>query len=179
MSSLKHNLPSILLILGELIVGILLLIKPESFTRAAIILLGIVLLAVGVVYLIRWLKGRDRGEAGAGTLLFAIVALLVGLVCVFGVGWIMRLFGVLAVVFGVFLLISGVIKCKSYFDGRKAGLSVSPLALVSAVLSVIFGVLIIFHPAGMVNSIWVFAGIALIIEAAVDFIALVSGRKKA
>ena len=173
MQTLRRNLPLLLLIVFELAVGILLFLKPVEFTQGIIITLGVLLLVIGAIDLFRFL--RDRKSLGVNdylTLSLAILALLCGAFLAFGSKLVMGLFGVLAVLYGIFLIVSGLLKGKTYFEFRRAGFPVSVLLLVNAILSVLLGMLIVLHPFDSVDVLWRFTGVSLIVEAIGDAISL-------
>ena len=172
MKALRNNIPIILLILFELIVGILLFVNPEGFTAAAITCFGIVLLAIGVIYLIRFLREKNQYP----TLVLALVSLVIGFICTFLTSLVMGLFAVVAVIYGVILIVSGVYKFKAHRDAKRLGLPTIPLALISAILSIILGLVIVVNPFTTTKVLWSFAGISLIVEAVVDFCSMIFGR---
>jgi len=176
MKALRNNIPVILFILFELAVGILLLINPEAFTKTVIICFGIVLVVIGIIYLIRVLKDKSEGMS-AITLILSIASLAVGAVCALFPSFVMSLFAVVAIIYGVILIVSGIYKAKNYNDAKKEGTSVPILSLISAVISVALGVIIIINPFKTVHLLWIFAGVSLIFEAALDFIAVVLNSK--
>ena len=62
MSTIKNNIPIILMLLFEIAVGVLLLVNPETFTTIVVISFGVFLTVVGIIYLIRYFAARKRGE---------------------------------------------------------------------------------------------------------------------
>ena len=176
MKKLKIYAPLILLILFELVVGILLLINPEGFTQTVINVFGIVLLVIGAVYLIRFFTDKKKeGKYNIATIVLSVISLAVGILCAFFAPTVMGFFTVIAVIYGVILIVSGIFKAKTFFDSRKAKLPVSFLSLVSAIVSIILGVLIVANPFTTTKVLWIFAGISLIVEAVLDAAALVIG----
>ena len=181
MKSLKNNLPVVLLILFEFAVGVLLFTDPESFTSTVIIVFGVLLIATGLFYIFRFLAARgSENGAGAFTLILAVISLAAGCVCVFAKDWLMGLFAVVAVIYGVILAVTGVYKVKTFFDAHRENIPTSFLTLLSAVLSVALGIVIIINPFDTVKVLWMFAGIALIAEALFDLaaVALIARGKK-
>ena len=182
MKNLRNNLPVILLTLFEFAVGVLLLINPEAFTKAVIIIFGSILVVIGGIYLARVLRDRTEGVSGI-TMTISLASLLVGLICIVFPSMIMGLFAVVAIIYGVILIVSGVYKAKSYTDAKKAGAHLPAISLISAILSVALGVVIVINPFGTVmRSLFTFAGIALIVEAGLDLTSVIlntsDGKKK-
>lgn len=180
MKSLKNNAPSFLLILFEVVIGILLLINPQLFTRAAIICFGIVLLIIGIVYLVRYQKDKKSlGQKNAGTLTIALIALILGFICTFFSWWIIGLFAVVAIFYGIIMILSGIFKISKYYDEKKLGVIGSKTSIASAVLSIILGIIIMFNPFSAINMLWIFIGISLLVEAFLDIVAAIANTKSA
>lgn len=173
MKSLKVNIPIILLILFEVAVGILLLVDPEGFTRMIIILFGIILLAIGITYLLRYLHGKKENINDLLSLTVAVVALAIGAICTFCSGAIIGLITAMAIIYGVILIISGIYKINNYFMIKKAQFPISAVSAASGVLAVILGVVIVVYPKNAAFSVWQLAGIVLIIEAVIDFLSII------
>lgn len=176
MKALRNNFPVILFILFELAVGILLLIDPEAFTKTVLMCFGIVLIVIGAIYLYRVLKDRNEGVSGI-TMAISLASFLVGALCFTFPSVVMGLFAVVAIIYGVILIVSGIYKAKNYSDAKKAGTHVPAVSLISSILSVALGVVIIVNPFKTVHVLWIFTGISLIFEAALDFVAVLLNFK--
>ena len=173
MEKLKNNLPMILLIVFELAVGILLLINGELFTKVVTILFGIALMAVGVVYAVRSFSDRDNGVMSWIALAISVVTFFMGLMFTFFSRSLVSVLAFIAVVFGLIMVISAVFKVKAYFDIKRLGLAPSAFTLISAVVSFLIGALIIINPFKSIEVLWVFTGICLIVQAALDIVMLI------
>lgn len=175
MKKLRIALPVLMTAAFEIIFGVLLFKDPETFTKTVLMLFGIMLLAFGVVSLIRYFKANREGTSFFNSIVLAgaIVALVIGAICSFAPGAIIALFTVIAVVYGIMLLITGVLKCQTFFAGRGLGIKVPFLVLISAVVTVVCGVVIIMNPFESAHVMLQFLGIALIAQAVLDLVALV------
>ncbi len=179
MKTWKQNLPVVLLIAFELAVGILLFIEPEKFTKAIIIGFGALLLVIGLVYLIRFFTERKQlGVHSWGMLILSICTLIAGCVLTFAAEFILGLFAVLAVLYGIFLVIAGLYKGRIYFELQHFGLPVSIVLLFSAILSIGLGCLLVLHPFESTVTLWRIAGVSWMVEAIGDALALVLGARK-
>ena len=117
------------------------------------------------------------------TMTISLASLLVGLICIVFPSMIMGLFAVVAIIYGIILIVSGVYKAKSYTDAKKTGAHLPAISLISAILSVALGIVIVINPFGTVmRSLFTFAGIALIVEAGLDLTSVIlntsDGKKK-
>lgn len=175
METVKRNLPIVLLIALEIVIGIFLLVNPEGFTRAVIIIFGIVMLFTGISLLIRYLRGKKNGTVGSGTLVLSIIALIIGAICTFASGVIIGLISIMAIIYGIILIVAGCFKIQSFLDVRRAGLTNTGtiLMLISGIIMIIFGIILVFHPFGTIEVLLQIGGVILIIEAVIDLISLV------
>lgn len=166
------SIPVLLLLIFELIVGVMLFCDPTAFTHKAIVIFGIVMLALGVIDLIRAFKYKKDGKPDSFLLAGAVVDLIVGLVCTAGSGLIMGLFPVLAALYGVVLIITGIYKLRNYFSFRRSSFRPSAVTLLSAAAAFVLGVIVFLHPFSATTTVWRFTGAVLIAEALLDAVAL-------
>lgn len=179
MKFIKNNFSVILLLIAEIIIGIMLLVEPVKFTKALIIVFGIILVIIGIIFLIRYFSDKKNNlNPSAAAIVLSIISIVIGLVIVIFPEAIMGLFPVIAVIYGIFLIISGIYKFVVYAEIKKTGVPASALYIVSGILSLILGIIIVIHPFTAVGVLWTFTGIALIVGGVVDIISLIAGAKK-
>lgn len=177
MKGFGRAIPVILLGLFELIVGFMLFGDPVGFTRTVITVFGVLLLVLGAVYLVLYLRDVRHGEGGILTVISAVVMLLLGIAGTFFPDRIIGLFTVLAVVYGVILIIAGVYKLVLFFRARQLGFP-GIFFLVSGLAALICGIVIFLNPFATTVAIWRFAGVVLIVEAVLDIIAAIHSSRK-
>ena len=95
------------------------------------------------------------------------------MVCsVFRSEWFAVAFPVLTILYGIFMIISGVGKIQWAMDllrlRRKSG-----LPAISAILSIVFGFVILQSPFETTEILWTFTGIAMVVEAIIDIVSLI------
>ena len=172
MKTLRHSLPSVLMILFEFAAGIVLFKNPEGFTRTVIRLFGIVVLVIGIVYLFRFLRAKKDGLNLVFTLCISVVSLIVGVIFSFKPDMIIELITAVALVYGIILVISGIYKISWYAQAKKEGFPLPKSSLISGLLAIVLGVIIAVFPKNAAMSVWQVAGIALIVAAVVDLLVL-------
>ncbi len=178
MEMLKENGNTIILCLIEMAVGILLLVDPVGFTAGIIIAAGVALMLGGLFNVIRYFRTSPE-EAAVGRLLMqGLIALLAGAFCAFNPGWFLLTFPVIAILYGVAVLVGGLGKVQIATDMLRAKNSKWWWGGLSAVISIICALVIINNPFSSTVALWWFIGISLIVEAVVDVITLIAGRKK-
>lgn len=162
--------------LGELVVGILLLIKPEDFTSGIVAIGGIALVLFGIVSVVRYF--RMEPEKATLTSYFSTGALCVlgGLLCVLKKDWFVVTFPVLALVYGVVMLITGTVKLQWAADLIRQKKENWIPSAATAALALICGIVVILNPFKTTKVLWIFTGIALILGAVADVVALIMGK---
>jgi len=177
MKTLKQNGNAIIMCIIEVVVGILLLVNPVSFTTSIIIAAGIALMIGGLLNVIRYFKSSPA-EAAVGQLLMqGLVALVAGVFCAFNPGWFIITFPVIAILYGVAVLVGGLSKIQITVDMLRAKNSKWWWGAISAVISIVCALVIINNPFSSTVVLWWFTGISLIAEAIFDVITLIVGRK--
>ncbi len=177
MKILKQSGNTMILCIIEVIAGILLLINPMHFTAAIIIAAGVALMVNGVLHVIRYFRSSPE-EAAAGRLLMrGLVALLAGGFCAFNPGWFVAAFPVIAILYGIAVLIVGLSKVQNAMDMIRMKNAKWWWVAISAVISVACALVIISNPFSSTVVLWYFAGISLIVEAIFDLVTLIMGRK--
>ena len=167
------KLGSILLAVCEVIVGILLLIDPVSFTKTILTVLGVILIVMGVVSAVQYFRAAPiRAAAGKG-LVRGCVEVALGVFCIAKSEWFLATFPVLTVVYGVATLISGFTKLQWTVDMIRLKMKKWGLAAVSSVVTVLCALVILANPFASTAVLWIFIGVALIVEAVADLIAAI------
>ncbi len=178
MKNWKHILPLVVLVLFELMIGILLFLKPEEFTKTMIVIFGFILIVFGIVYLIQFFS--ERRESGAKKwelLILSIAVLVLGVFLAAGSGFIVKLFAVPVVLYGIFLVIAGIFKGRTFFVMRSDGIRVSFILFISAILSIALGCLLILHPFDSMVVLWRLTGLSWILGGVGDAISLILGAR--
>ncbi len=167
----KFNMTSMLLTLFEGLFGLMLLINPKSFTTVILKFFGILFLVIGVIYLVGYLK--DRMSYNTVTPIAMTVLLILGAVLTFGTNFIFGIVSFVAIIYGAVMIVYGIFKAQYYFQCKKSNAKISVMALASAIVSVILGIIVIFNPFGTQMAILRAVGITLIVEAIVDIIDMI------
>jgi len=81
------------------------------------------------------------------------------------------------VFYGVLILVSGISKVQWAVDMLRQKQKYWFIALIGAVLSLVFAVLVLANPFSSTVVLWTFIAVSLIIEAIVDILAFIFGRK--
>ncbi len=177
MKTLKHSGNAILMCIIEVVIGILLLINPIGFTAGIIIVAGIALMVSGLLNVIRYFRSSPIEAAAGQLLLQGLIALLAGAFCTFNPEWFIITFPMIAILYGIAVLIGGLGKVQITMDMLRAKNSKWWWGAISAVISIICAFVMINNPFSSTVALWWFTGISLIVEAIFDMITLIMRRK--
>ncbi|MCM1164757.1 MAG: DUF308 domain-containing protein [Lachnospiraceae bacterium] len=178
MKLLKQNGGTVILCVAELVIGVLLLINPVGFTSWIIRLVGIALLVNGLISVIRYF-GTEAAEAARQRLLMqGLILLLGGGFCVIDPNWLIAVFPVIALLYGVAILVAGLGKVQMTVDMIRLKVNKWFLSAISALVSIACAAVIITNPFASTVALWMFAGISLIAEAIFDVVVLIVTRRR-
>lgn len=173
MKLLKNNMSPILVALAQLVVGIILLCRPEDLTTLVIMVVGILLMVGGLGSVFRYFRTEAEKAAAGQELSKGLCMIAAGAFCTFNSGWFMETFAVLAMLYGVVILVTGISKVQWTVDMLRLKKPKWYFAAIGALLTIACGVLVVLNPFKTANALWIFLGIALIVEAVVDGVTLV------
>lgn len=169
---------SVLGCLAELIVGILLLVGPVHFTTWIIVGTGVLLMLMGALDVLRYVKTSPERAAEEQNLAKGLMALLVGGFCALKSGWFVITFPLLTVLYGVGVLLLGIVKVQWTVD-RLRMKQEWVFSAISAAMALVFAAIILLNPFATTKALWMFIGIGLIVEAVVDILPMALSWKKA
>lgn len=137
-----------------LIIGIILLVWPGATLSAFSRFLGCIMLIVGVAEVIMGIKGtRPPANTAWGT-----VAAILGVLFI----WHPQvLLAVLPVVIGIVVAAAGVMLLVRVITGRMEG-TAATMQLIGGAITLVVGLILIFHPIAAVKFLMVIVGVVLI-----------------
>lgn len=157
---------TILVGVASIILGIVLFMDPTGAAIFAVTLAGIILIVLGVVTLINYIRA---GNAGSQVDFFvSLVEIIFGAVLLF---WPDYFVNWLVFILGIFIIVTGV---GDFSDARIASRLGSPHAtvkLVLAIITIVLGVLVTFSPFTFVDVAFTIAGVGLVINGITELVA--------
>lgn len=178
MKKIKEHLPTLILCAIELVVGVLLLVNPLQFTEGIIRALGICLVLYGASNAAGYFHMPPEEAAMQQKLAIGVGAILLGVFCVFRSGWFMVTFPVLSILYGLFILVSGIGKVQWAVDLFRLGRKFWFLAGINAAVSLICAAAILYNPVEAVTFMWILTAIVLLIAGALDLCTVFFGQKE-
>lgn len=179
MKKWKDKLVNIIMALAEVLVGVLLLIDPLGFTAGIITGIGILLIVLGTIATLGYFKAEPLEAVKGQKLTKGLCALAGGAFCIFQSDWFIVTFPLLTILYGVGILLTGITKVQWAVDMLRLKIKVWYYAAVSAAVTLAVAVVILMNPFATTAVLWTFIAISLIVEAAVDIVAIFFAGKKA
>lgn len=145
--------------------GIVLVVWPELSRRVVCMAIGVVLVINGISRLMNFVFGRDGSVFSQMNLVMGIIITVIGGWILFQPGTIIAmipiLVGIIIAIHGINNLQQTVSLCQSRYDKWW-------VALLLALITIGFGVLLIFNPFAAVDTLIRFIGVFLIYDGASD-----------
>ncbi|MCE5342181.1 MAG: DUF308 domain-containing protein [Eubacteriales bacterium] len=163
------------IILFYAVCGLLLLLWPDLALKTANFALAAVLCVVGLISIVDYLRGETiNGILGFG-LAKGLILLMVG------VGLMIRsniLINLLPFLWGVAMIVGGFAKVQIAFDLKRVDRGRWWLMLLGALISFLLGIIAVSKSVFFAYTVTQIAGISLLVEAALDVVALLTVRRE-
>lgn len=178
MSRLNFAMGKLILLLFEAAVGVVLLINPIGFATVFVTVVGVLLAAVGLVFILQYFRSDPLEAQKSQGLMKGCCALLVGLFCALNTQWFIDAFPLLTVIHGIVILFTGIIRAQWAVDMLRLKLKRWYIAAGGAAVSIVLAVIIFVNPFGVTKAIWTFIGITFLVDALADLAVLIFSGKR-
>ena len=151
-------------------IGVLMLAVPDKMSEMLLLILGVISIVVGIVRLIICFAAKSKGLP-MRVLDFAVGAVFVAM----GIALLIlrnKLLYAIPVVFGVFLIISAILKIRDTIDARRFSGGSWGFSLVTALLAAVMAAILILRPAFVMNLYFRIIGVFLVIDGAAGLLSL-------
>lgn len=162
---LKDHSKSVIYIVFALLAGLCLLLFPQITTSIVFWGLAIIMMLMGAIQLISYFRSSVQQAIAGDSMASGLLLIVLGLVVGFAQETIASL---LPVIFGVVLFIGGILKTQGAFDLRRMGDRRWFITLIGALISLIFGLIVLFNPFGTLMTLMRVMGAFLVIESIQD-----------
>lgn len=181
METIKQNRNALILVLFEIVIGILLLVDADGFSRLIFIAVGAFFIVKAVQGIVAYFRMPAEEAAQGQGFAMALVSLVGGAFLAFQSAWIVELFPAGGKIFGAVILLTGFSKTQWSVDQLRLKNPRWYFPAIAAGFAILAGVLIL---SGILADEWLgtFSAIALIIGAILDIVAIVMafvGKKEA
>lgn len=178
MKKILFKLGNLLLPLGELALGVLLLIDPMRFTSGIIVMIGVFLLFAGVAHVLHYFRLSPEEAAIEQCLSRGLLEVAGGLFCIMRANWFLVTFPLLTVLYGLLTLFTGAAKIQWAVDLLRIRAPKWFWAAISAAVTLTCSAVILYNPFGAAAVLWMFIALALIVEAVFDVLAAFYAREE-
>ncbi|MDE5984999.1 MAG: DUF308 domain-containing protein [Eubacterium sp.] len=161
---------SLITIAAGLLIGILLLFQPDKTVQFVSMLCGITVIMLGVG---AWISYFTKVKS-------TILAILGSLAIIAGIILCIKYESIISTVlflFGIFILISGIVDFVSAIDAKKNDLKSWIVSLIMAAATIVLGLLVVVNPFNSMLVLTKLLGVALIIYAVMDLITFIQVKK--
>ncbi len=141
--------------------GLLLVFMPGLSLRVLGIICGIIIIIFGVFKLVGYFSRDLYRLAFQYDLAFGALLILLGIAMLIRPAAIVSFF---CAAIGVAVLVDGLLKVQMALDAKKFGLRRWWLILATAVITIVFGVLLVFRPSESSSAITILLGLSLLSE---------------
>jgi len=155
------------LLMGVLyiLLGIVALVIPETMERLLGFLIGAVLIIAGAVSMISYLLRDAHQNYYHNDFLHGLLGILLGIVVLYKVDIIISLVPFLL---GALVLVSGLSKLQDVIDLKRLEYGNWIFMLVLAIINIVLGLVLIFHPMAIANLLFRLLGAGLIFSGITD-----------
>lgn len=177
MEKIKEKYGSIIMIVAEILIGIIVLFKPEDFTKIVIIGLGIVITFIGIIFLIKYFKSDIIDAIKEKNLFKSLTLITAGLFCIINSNWFIVTFPLLTIIYGIIIFITGLMKVQWAIDAIRLKIKKWYITAINAVLSITFAIIIIKNPFTTIAVLWKFIALILILQGILDILQITLSNK--
>lgn len=145
-----------------LVIGLLLIIWPDAARQIIIYAIGAAALLYGGYRIVDFFVRKEHlsGSIQIGVAL-GIACLLLGLFLIFKANVVVAL---LAAIIGVAIIMDSILRLQIALNLRHAGVKNWLILLVTALVTLAFGILLLFNPFTAIKAATIIAGISLIVD---------------
>ena len=154
-----------LLSIAYIVIGMMLLIMPQTSLLWICYAFGAVVLITGIVCLIQYARIRGTGFTAPFMLVGGVITAGLG---IFTLAKPQVVASFLPIVFGIFIVVDGLSRTGSAIDLAKRKGQKWWVLLLLSIVSVALGILLVLHPFGAAVSVVMVCGILLIVEGAMN-----------
>ena len=169
LKQLKWNL--ILLAVIFIALGIVLILWPGATMKTSCYLLAAMLLAIGVVSLINYLRKDISGIIYRYDLVVGLCAILGGILVIVKVD---KLTDLIPAVLGFLVTMSGILKMQNSVDMLRLGHGTWHVAFAMAIVNIVAGIVLLMNPFEAAQILIMCLGIALVYSGITDLYVTIS-----
>lgn len=169
LQDMKHNYIVNAIIM--VVLGLVLIIWPNTVGGILCYLLGAALIVMGVIQIIGFVRGERIGLYSKFSFTMGIVLVLLGVWVCFNPRIVLS---IIPVIIGIIMLIHGLMDIEYSLDIKRGGAPKWWVALIAAIVTLCLGLFLVLNPLGAYQVTMIVIGIAMLYDGVSD-IALMLG----
>lgn len=159
-----------------IIMGIVLLVFPETSAKTFCYVLGIAAMVIGVFTILIYLFREVQKNYHSNDFVLGAMEVLLGAVVLYKADLIVSL---IPYILGIFVVFSGILKLQTTIDVRRMGIGTELVFLILSLINIVWGIVLIVDPfrmfmedqAAAVKMLFIFIGVGLLFSGISDTIA--------
>ena len=166
LKQIKWNLVTLAVLF--IVLGVIIIMWPDEVMRTSCYMLAAMLMIIGVISLISYLRKDISGMLYRYDLVVGLSAVLGGILVIID-----QLIALIPVVLGFLVTISGILKMQNSVDMLRLGHGTWYVAFCMAIFNIIFGIVLLVDPFGKELLVYLL-GAALIFSGITDLYVTIS-----
>ena len=162
---IKIVVSDLLLSVASIVLGAILLIFPGATVSVVMNGIGVAAIIIGIINIARYFMADAAAAMLSNSLVSGLIFVMAGLVVIL---FQKSLIALLPLCIGLAIMIGGFFKLQGSISAMRMGARWN-MTMVAAVISLIFGVLIVFNPFSTAMTLMRVLGAGLIYEGVVDY----------
>lgn len=156
------------------LMGAALFLRPAKIMKIACFLIAAVILIHAATSFFEYVKQKKQGYTGTGTLISAIIGVILGL---FVLGSYRLIMSFIPFVLGIFVIFSGINKLEDAMLLKKADFS-NGVPMIFAIINIVLGLILILNPFGATALVFQVGGVMLMYSGVTDIISQIHSSRK-
>lgn len=149
------------------ILGIILILFPDTTARTLCYIGGGAVVVVGVVTLIAYQFRELEIRYYRNDFVVGLIEVLLGLFCIYKANLLIAL---LPFILGIFVVISGFCKLQNGLDVKRMGHANWYVFVLLAIVNIVFGIILLWNPFAAATIMYIVIGIGLVFSGTTDLI---------
>lgn len=145
------------------VIGIFMIINPDSALEILSYILGGIFILIGIVKLIDYFASKGKYDFYNYDLVFGVIAIVIGIVTIFCSGLIESMF---RIIIGLWIIYSGLMRLSLSLKLHAAKVNTWGLSLAFSIIMIIGGICMIFQSGALMTL----AGIIMLIYSVMDLV---------
>lgn len=162
----KHRISYMLISVIVMLLGLGMIIWPVHSAELICTAIGIGLLIFAILTVIRYLNAEEKTFSKQIVLAISVVLGILGIILLFRPQWILAL---IHVFLGILILLDGIFKVIKAVEVKKVAKDKWWLVLIFALVTCVFGLIILLDPFKGVSVLMTVIGVVLILEGVQNF----------